>query len=175
MGFDRRRLVSFMTFNLGWWACAWGAAGGYWWVGPALTPAWVALNLAQSRARLGEAAFLAFLGVFGFAFDTLLIYLRLFDAGPDAVMTPLWLVSMWILIGFTFEQIAPMRRRWSTLFLVGVLTGPLSYYWAEALDLVHYSRPLWFALAVHSLVWAGLMLLLFNVRDFCLRAGWRAR
>lgn len=171
ISFNTRSLIGFLSFNLGWWVCAFGGLRPeFWWAGPALLPLWIALHLRLAPVPLGEAAFLAFIALFGFAFDTLLIQAGLFST-TAAGFAPVWLVCMWVFFGMTLEGLLVFRRRLWWVAGMGAATGPLSYVWGEGLQIVRYARPFWFSLSVHAVIWAAVLLILFMVRDFCLRAA----
>lgn len=168
-----RSALSFASFNLGWWACAFGPKWGMPWLGPALIPFWVGLHLYFSPTRLGELLFFIALAVFGFFFDSLLMFGGVFKILPQAQWAPLWLVAMWVLLGLTFESMLVMRRnRWLTC-LAGVMSGPLSYLFAQAVDILAYPEPAWVWIVVHSLIWAILMPFLFTIRESAIRFGLR--
>lgn len=160
--------MSFFCFNLGWWACALGASHGHPWIGPLLAPLWVGLHIFYSPYPRGETVFLIFLCFFGFAVDTVLIHLGLFAPRPMELFAPLWLVTMWVLLGMTFESMRMMKKNRWLLCLSGAVSGPLSYYCTEAVNILHYARPLWFSLAVHALFWAALTPALLKLRDWIL-------
>jgi len=169
MNYAARSLLSFFSFNIGWWACALGASHGWPWLGPVVLPLFVGVHLYFSPGRKGEALFLAALGVIGFSIDTVLIRLGLFAITPPTHWAPAWLVAMWILLGQTYESMLMMRQNKYLLALSGAFSGPLSYYCFEALSLLRYVRPLWLSVAFHACFWAILTLGLFLVRDRILR------
>jgi hypothetical protein len=111
VSFFGRSAISFVSFNLGWWACALGSKHGYPWLGPALLPIWVALHLRLSPTPKGEGVFLVALTALGFLIDTALIKLELFTVNPVSMLAPLWLVSMWTLLGLTFEGMLVWRQK----------------------------------------------------------------
>ncbi len=168
MTYAGRTLMNFMSFNLGWWACALGPARGIPWLGPALMPLWLGLHFYYSPAAKGEAIFLAVLAAIGFSIDSTLLHLGLFSTFGHELFAPAWLISMWILFGVTFESMLMMRRNKWLVYLTGALSGPLSYYCGEALDVLHYHRPLWISLILHGALWCVLMPMLFKVRDFAM-------
>ena len=174
LNFSGRSAVSFLSFNLGWWACALGANYGYPWLGPALLPLWVGVHLALSPTPCGELLFFILLAGIGFVVDSAFIKLELFTVADTTAWAPLWLVSMWILMGLTYESILSWRRYTWLLLLSGAVTGPLTYVWCEAVELLTYARPVWLAVGVHGLIWGALTPLLFRVRDFSLIWALRA-
>ncbi len=165
--FAGRAGLSFFSYYIGWWACAFGVSYGYPWVGPALLPVGVALHLYFSPTRWGELLFFAILAVVGFAVDSALIQTGLFAVGLET-WAPLWLVSMWILLGFTFESMLPWRQKTWVFLLIGAISGPLTYIWCDAIKIVEYARPLWAAILVHALIWMVLTPVLFTIRDWSL-------
>lgn len=173
LNYAGRTLLSFVTFNLGWWACALGPKYGYAWAGPALMPIWVGLHLYYSPTKLGEGLFLGALAIVGFAVDSVLIYSGIFHIIPESAFSPAWLVSMWVLLGITFESMLTMRRSLILVCLMGVLSGPLSYTFAQAVEILDYKDPEWLSMVLHGALWAGLMPMLFLLRDQCLRLSLR--
>jgi hypothetical protein len=165
MNYAARTMLSFFSFNMGWWACALGTSHSLPWLGPALLPLFLGLHLYYSPVPKGEFLFLAILGVLGFAIDSILLRLGLFTLVPLSLYAPLWLVAMWILLGQTYESMLMMRKNKYLLCLSGGLSGPLSYYCFEALGILSYARPLWLMLTLHGMLWAVLTPVLFLVRD----------
>lgn len=168
MNYAARTMLSSFSFNIGWWACAMGASHGYPWFGPALLPLWVGLHLYYSPVPKGEALFLILVGIAGFIIDTALIRAGLFAISPTARFAPLWLVVIWVLFGQSFESMLMLRRKKLLLCLIGGLSGPLSYYFFEALNILNYARPLWLSLVLHGILWAILTPAFFVVRDWAL-------
>lgn len=165
MTYWTRSILSFITFNLGWWLCALGASHGYPLLGPALLPLWIGLHLWYSPFALGEIFFLGVLGLVGFLLDTLLIRCGLFAVIPESSFAPGWLMGMWLLFGQTFEGMLALRKHLWWLCLSAALTGPLSYYAGETMNILIYQRPLWIVLLIHGLIWAVLTPVLFSCRD----------
>jgi hypothetical protein len=168
LNYAARTMLSIFSFNVCWWASALGVSHGQPWVGPALLPIFVAAHLYFSPVSKGDAVFLALMGIIGFVIDTVLIRLELFTLIPAAVYAPMWLVAMWILMGQTYESMLMMRRSKFLLCASGAFSGPLTYYCFEALNILHYARPLWLSLAAHAVFWAAITPALFKVRDWSL-------
>jgi hypothetical protein len=168
MKYASRSLLSFVSFNLGWWVCALGPRYQMDWIGPASMPLWLGLHLyfVPKPTRLGEGLFLVLIGLLGFFIDTVLIYLGVFSISPEVIMTPAWLVCMWVLLGLTFESMLAIRKSLILVCFMGVLSGPLSYLFAQAVNILRYQDPAWLNMALHCALWAVLMPLLFALRDF---------
>ncbi len=171
--YSGRSILSFVSFNLGWWACAFGPKWEMDWLAPLSLVFFVGLHLYFSPTRFGELFFFIGLAIFGFAFDSLMLFAGVFKIIPDQMFAPLWLVCMWVLLGLTFESMLVMRRsRWLTC-AAGIMSGPLSYLFAQAVDILAYREPDWLAMIVHGLIWAALMPFLFAMRDSMIRLGLR--
>jgi hypothetical protein len=169
LNYAGRTLLSFVSFNLGWWACALGPVYGWAWLGPALLPLWVGLHLYFSPTTSGEALFFVLIAALGFVIDSAFLRLGVFVTGANQLWAPVWLVTMWVLLGLTFESMLVMRRHPLLIFLMGVMSGPLSYFFAEAVDVLRYAQPKWLSMSIHGLFWAGLMSVLFLIRDWSIR------
>jgi hypothetical protein len=165
MNYANRSLLSFATFNAGWWVCALGPRYEMEWLGPVSMPIWIGLHLYFTPVRAGEALFLASLGALGFVIDSLLIYGGLFHIVPETQFAPAWLVCMWILLGLTFESMLMARRKLYMVCAIGVMSGPISYLFAQAVHILNYSEPKWLTISIHAAIWAALMPLLFALRD----------
>lgn len=165
LNYSSRSLLSFVTFNLGWWVCALGPRYGMSWIGPLTMPIWLGLHIYFSPTKWGEALFLITLGLLGFVIDTFLIHTGIFYIIPNSLFAPPWLICMWMLLGMTFESMLVMRKNVLMMCLMGVLSGPLSYIFAQAVDILRYSNPQWISMSIHGLLWAAMMPLLFSLRD----------
>ena len=175
MNYAGRSLLSFLSFNIGWWACALGPRYQMDWVGPLCMPLWLIPHFYFSPTKLGGGAFLLALGALGFAIDSALIHAGIFYVTPQQNFAPLWLVCMWVLLGLTFESMLVMRRSVWLVMLMGVLSGPLSYLFAQAVNILNYHKPYWITMGAHGLLWAALMPFLFTVREWMIRWGLRRR
>ncbi len=167
LNFSSRSLVSYVSYYFGWWIAALGPRYQMEWIGPAALPFFVGIHIAfmPKNLRLSEAVFLSALALTGFTLDTVLMGLGLFETNPKSVFTPAWLVSMWVLLGLTFESMLVMRRSLYFVCLMGAVSGPLTYLFAQAVNIMTYREPQWLSMTIHAVFWAALMPLLFTLRD----------
>lgn len=171
MTYAARTLLSFMSFNVGWWACALGASHGFPWAGPVLLPVLVGIHLKYAPVPRGEALFFVGLAALGFGVDTGLIRAGLFTVIPQENHAPLWLVAMWVLLGLTWESMLMMRKNRILMIVSAAASGPFTYYCGEAMEILTYARPLWISLTLHGIVWTILTPLIFRWRDWCLNVA----
>lgn len=167
LNFAARSLLSFITFYLGWWACALGASYGKPWIGPALLPIWIFLHIFFSPTRWGESFFFIAISLYGFTLDTILIQLGLIQPIGATSFSPAWLVAMWALWGLSFESMGILRKKPLLLVFSGAVSGPIAYFAGEPLQILFYARPLWQSIAIHSVIWAFTLPTLFKIRDLC--------
>ena len=166
MTYGARTISNLLLFNLGWWACAVGASQGHAGLGLIPIPFILGIHLRSAPVWRGELVFLIALAIVGFAVDTVLIQAHLFELRSGYPVAAGWIVGMWILFGQTFESMLALRRRLWLLCGAAAMTGPLSYYAGESLNLLTYARPLAVSLLLHGLLWALLIPALFKMRDY---------
>ena len=163
---NQRNLVSFVSFNLGWWVCFLGPKYGYPLAGPIYAIGAVALHLRIFPNPKGEALYLLAMTVIGAGIDSLLMHFGVFQLLPVPVsIAPLWLIAMWTLFATSMESMEPLRRNRWVFIVISAITGPFSYFCGEALGRLQYNRPLWIFLTIHGLLWAILMPALYVLRD----------
>lgn len=122
---SRSQIVNALLFQLGWFACIFGAK--YPWLllvalaclGAHFT--WVA------RWRV-EGRLVARVALFGCALDTFLLNLGVFDFASDSRLVPAWLALLWALFATTLNHcLAWSARPWWRACLLGAIAGPLAY------------------------------------------------
>ena len=119
-----RKLINFVLFQLGWFACILGAAYGYvsWAVLFCLAVA--AFHLWQSNEPMQEGVLLLKILVLGIAADTLLLQtgsLVFESKGLLPALSPIWMWSLWVILGCTLnESMSWLKGRF---VLAAVLSG----------------------------------------------------
>jgi hypothetical protein len=150
-----RLLANAGLFQLGWFACVFGAQR------PWLLLVAVACLLAhllwidptRSEWRLISLTMLA-----GWLLDSTLLNLGLFDFAGAATVAPLWLALLWALFATTLRHcLAWTAQPWWRASLLGALGGPLSYLAGAELAGVGMPLGLWPSLLVLGLIWAALL------------------
>ena len=135
INFSNRTLLSYFSFNIGWWACSLSPYYGMPWLGPSIGLILVFVHLYFSPTPVGEGVFFFLLAAIGFCIDSILIYAHVFSIIPAQPAPPPWLITMWVLLGITFEGMLIMRQNILLVYLAGLLSGPLSYIFAEAVEI----------------------------------------
>ena len=159
-----RKLVNFVLFQLGWFACILGAAHGYvsWAVLFCLAVA--AFHLWQSSEPMQEGMLLLKILALGIFADTLLLQtgsLVFESKGLVPSLSPIWMWSLWVILGCTLnESMSWLRGRYVLAAVLGAIAGPLSYLAGVKLGAATWGNETQ-ALVLLGLIWATAMPLLF--------------
>jgi hypothetical protein len=127
-----KKIFNIAGTQIGWFACALGAARGLPWLGLIVVAVFLALHLLWSSDRRGELRLILTVGVLGMVIDSLskisglLIYRGdLLDIGW---LAPLWIGALWLQFASTLNvSLAWLQDRYLLAFVVGAIAGPLSY------------------------------------------------
>jgi uncharacterized protein DUF2878 len=141
------KLLHALAFQLVWFACVFGAAGGSSLPGLAAGAVFLALTLVSSPDPWAELSFVSKIVFMGVAFDTLLgvsgvlAFAAPVPAAPG--LAPLWLAVLWA----CFATLAPRSLSWlqdrlTLAVFLGVLSGPLTYLSATRLGAGEFTAPL---------------------------------
>jgi Protein of unknown function (DUF2878) len=163
------RLLNFVMFYLGWFACVGGAARGQLWLGPGVVAAFLLVHLLLTSNRGQEASLILAAGLFGFVSDTLQASAGLYAfTNTSAVpwLCPPWMVALWMLFGSTLNaSMGWMAGRFRVAAALGAVFGPLSYLAGARLGAIelHANTPA--SLAAIAVAWAAAMPALLWLRD----------
>lgn len=158
--------ANFALFQLGWFACALGAAQGYPWAGTAVAAAIVAWHIGSAARPMEEFNLVVQVVLIGAVWDSLLVMLGwiAYPSGTLFVGTaPHWILALWALFATSLNvSMRWLKGRSLVAALLGGVCGPLSYWAAVRLGAVAFVHPaqVIVALAVGwSLIMPALMLL----------------
>lgn len=158
----RSRLLNALLFQLGWFACVFGAqrpwlllialgclAAHFIWIAP-----WRA-----------EWRLLAGVTLFGSVLDSSLQQLGVFDFAGTSPLLPAWLALLWALFATTLRHsLAWTARPWWLGAVLGGLSGPLSYYAGARLAGVALPLGTGTTLLLLAIIWAGVLPLCHHLR-----------
>ncbi len=125
------KLVNFVAFQIGWFACVLGAANGYPAAGAMVAAGVVGLHLAMAPGPLPELGLAAVAVCMGLFFDSLLVSLG-WVAYPSGMwlpgLAPYWILAMWAIFATTLNSsMGWLRERLPASVVLGAIFGPLSY------------------------------------------------
>jgi hypothetical protein len=125
-------LINVVGLQVGWLACATGAAQGRPWLGPLVVAVYTAIHLRWLATDWRkEAGFIAAVCVLGFAVDGVMSgtsFLAYASPSPWAWLAPVWIVGMWALFASAFNHsLGWLQGRPGVAFALGSVFGPFSY------------------------------------------------
>lgn len=120
----------------------------------------LAMHGARGGVKTADLVLGSLAAAVGFGLDTLWIHTGILDF-DGAVITPLWIVVLWLATGLTINHsLQPMARRPLPGAAAAGLMAPVSYLSGEALGGVSIPQPE--LLAVVSITWFALFLFVFS-------------
>jgi len=122
------KVLNFVAFQAGWFACILGAANGMPWLGPIVVAAFLAAMLVTRRDRGAFTLRMTGAAGIGFIADTVLLRMGILDFGNDA-FSPLWMTALWPNLAATLDSsLGWLSGRYVLAALFGAVGGPLAYY-----------------------------------------------
>ena len=135
-----RKLVNFIAFQAGWFACVLGAANGLPWLGSLLVCLIVALHIRSADRPNHELQLLVLAVVLGLVFDSLLVssgWVRYPSGMMIAGIAPYWILAMWALFSTTLNlSMGWLKSSLVLASVMGAVFGPLSYLAGERLGAI---------------------------------------
>lgn len=146
-----RLLANAILFQLGWFACVLGGDGP-WLLVVAVA---LAVHLFWVSSWPAEGKLLLSVFLFGSAVDSFLLHLGVFDFGEPRTLIPLWLASLWLLLGTTLNHcLAWSAQPWWRASLLGAVGGPMAYYAGAQLGGVQLPLGNVTTLGLLAVIWA---------------------
>lgn len=168
--------TNLIAFQIGWFAAVLGAGHGLPWLGVAVVPLVVLLNLFLSADWRQELTIAAAAAVLGFAVDTALVAAGVFAPVPFLVpppFSPPWMVMLWANQATALNScMAWLRGRYLAGSLFGAVGGPLAYLSGAKLGAA--TLPSANGLVILGLTWACAFPGLLAVAE-CVRRRFEAR
>ena len=150
--------VNIGLYQIGWFACVFGAATGHPWLGMVLALGLIAVHLGLSAETRRQLTLMAAAGIIGLTIDTLQLWWGVFRF-PNGTIVP-WLAPLWVgVLWIQFATILPFSMRWLSnryglSAVLGFMGGPLAYYAGEKAGAVAFLTPRLPHLAVVAVVWS---------------------
>jgi hypothetical protein len=153
-----RKVFNYIGLQIGWLACAVGAAQEMAWLGPLVVMIYLGLHLYWSPRRFKELRFILLVGLIGLVVDSLkkitglIVY-----AGdvPFAWLAPPWIIAMWLLFSTSLNgSLSWLKGRYVLALILGAVFGPLSYVSGVRLGAAEFNYEFWFTVGVLAVVWA---------------------
>jgi hypothetical protein len=152
-----KRILNFLCFQAGWFACAFGAARGLPVAGPMVVGTLLILQLPLVPAPRRQIRFI-FLGmVMGWLLDSALMNAGVLSFGQHGIvfrMCPAWMAALWANFAGTLHLcLSWLRGRYGLACTLGACGGPLAYYAGQRLGAMRLGDNLAMSLAVIAIEW----------------------
>lgn len=153
----KSKLLNFALYQGGWFACVFGAADGYPWLGAGAALLLLVVHGVLARERRAEWALIVSAGVLGTAVDSVLMGLGIFrfHSGQWAGwLCPAWMTVMWMQFATLFRySISWLRGRYVVGALLGAVGGPVAYASGVRLGAAEFGRSVLPSLLTLGAVW----------------------
>ena len=161
-----QKIINFVLFQIGWFACVIGAAKQMPWLGVIVVLAIITWHLSQAKQPKLELILLLVAVIIGGIYDQLMqnSSLLVYQAhGWSESIVPAWILALWAVFVTTLNvSLRWMRGKWLVAILFGAIGGPLAYIGAARLGAVNLDNlPL--SYVALSLGWAILTPLLLII------------
>ncbi len=124
-------LPNFLLYQIAWFACLLGAAGGQPLAGVAIALGVAGLHLALARSPATELAIVLLTGVIGGVWEYVMMnqdWVR-YAGAESARFPPAWIIALWLSFATTFNiALRWLQDRLIMAALLGLIGGPLAWY-----------------------------------------------
>lgn len=157
MSITIRKVINFVLFQTGWFACVLSAAAGKPWIGSAIAAIIIGWHVLLAKAPSREVVLILIAMLIGAIWDSLLVWQSwlTYPSGellPDTA--PYWIIMMWALFASTLNlSLSWLKQSIGLAAILGAISGPLAYYAGARMGAVDFAQPMEALLAL-ALGWA---------------------
>ena len=163
------RLVNFVLYQVGWFACVLGAAWSFPWTGVAISLTFVGVHLWLADDRPAQWKLSAIAAGVGLLVDTAQLWAGVFTFRQGVVMEwlpPLWMTVLWMQFATTFHySLHWLSRRYVTSGLFGLAGAPVAFFAGERLGAIEFLPPRLLHYGVLAVAWSIAIPLLIFAAD----------
>jgi hypothetical protein len=169
------KLLNYITFQAGWFACVWGAGQGMVWLGPFFVAIVMAFQAGiLTRMTRGQVYFIL-LGVsIGMSIDTGMILAGVYGPVRRIMpwpLAPVWIIALWVLFTSSFSlSLQALHSRPLLTCLLGAVAAPLSYAAGGSMGAASMNPSFLKSYLVFGIVWGLTVPALFALSSALLRA-----
>jgi hypothetical protein len=155
----KTKLLNLALYQGGWFACVFGAADGYPWLGAGAALLLVGVHVVLARERSAEWKLILLAGALGTGVDSGLMHLGVFRYTSGqwlAWVCPMWMTVMWMQFATLLRySVHWLRGRYWLGALLGAAGGPLAYASGVRLGAAAFGWPTGYSLLALALVWSA--------------------
>lgn len=139
------KVINFVLFQIGWFACVISAAHQLPWLGVLLALVVIVWHVCIAINKKAEIRLLFMAIIIGGIFDQLMLTTRLISYQShgwgthswSASLVPVWILGLWLGFATTLNMsLRWMRDKWLIAIFLGFMGGPLAYMGAARLGAV---------------------------------------
>lgn len=132
--------INFIFFQVCWFACVWGAANNYGWLGPVLVamtiPPQVYFLTEHNKA---ETMFVFICGISGFFLETIMILGGVYvpEGQLNLQICPPWMAALWFNMAMLISiSLSWLKGKYLLAAILGGFAGPFAYWGGEKLGAI---------------------------------------
>ena len=167
------RLVNFVLYQIGWFACVLGAAWHFPGTGMVISLSLVGVHLWIADDRLAQWKLALIAASVGLVVDTAQLWLGVFSFSQGVVfegLPPPWMSVLWIQFATTFHySLNWLSRRYLTSALFGMGGAPLAFFAGERLGAIEFLPPRFLHYGILAFTWSIAVPVLVFAADHLLR------
>ena len=165
-----RRGLNYVSVQVGWFACALGAARGVGWVGPVVVGVLLTVQLVLNPDRRRELTLIAIVGVLGTVVDSVKTATGFlgYREGYSGIswLCPLWITAMWLNFATTVNgALGWLKGRYALAAVLGAIAGPLNYLAGARMGAIDLNLDLGPTVVILALVWGMVIPLVFWIAE----------
>jgi hypothetical protein len=171
MTVSSRKIINFVLFQIGWFACVLSGAAQQPLIGVAIAAVIILWHLWNATRPSKEMNLLLIAMLVGMLWDSLLVWQAWLNY-PAGILVPhtapYWIIIMWALFASTLNvSLRWLKDHLLLAVILGAVAGPLAYYGGARLGAVDFVQPISavIALAIGWAVFTPLLVVLSNRFD----------
>lgn len=158
------KVINFILFQLGWFACVYSAASQQALLGVAIVFVLVIYHVATIEHKSNEIRIIIIAMTIGLVWDSILVALGWLSYSDGMIVdfiAPYWIVVMWGLFAMTLNHsLSWLKNKLVVAAILGFVAGPLAYYAGHKLGAVEFVQQsqAFIALAISWAIFTPLLL-----------------
>lgn len=136
----RQKIINFVFFQIGWFACVLGATKQMPWLGVGFLVIFIVWHISQAKQPTLEIVLLLIAVLIGGVYDQIMRHFNLLtyqSHGWSTALPAAWILALWAEFAMTLNvSLAWLKKRYVIATLFGAIGGPLAYVAAEKLGAV---------------------------------------
>ena len=163
------RILNFVLYQVGWFACVLGAAFARPWFGIAIALILVAAHIWLATDRLSQLKILSAAIGIGLIVDSVLLALGVYSF-PHGILVawlpPLWMSVLWMQFATTFRYCLHwLSGHYAVCALLGLIGAPLAFLGGERIGAVSFNAPRTENLLILAVLWCVAIPVLIYISD----------